>query len=111
MSPIENARRRYAVMAYVVGVGLLVLVLVGVPLQYGADVPQVAEIVGPIHGFLYIVYLVAAFDLARRARFSFWQLAAMVGAGFVPFLAFVIERRVSRRVAALAPEEPPVAAP
>jgi integral membrane protein len=85
-------------MAYVVGVGLLILVFVGIPLQYGANTPQVAQIVGPIHGALYIVYLVAALDLARRARFTRLQMAAMVGAGFLPFLAFVIESRVRRRV-------------
>jgi len=98
VSGIDGALLRYKVMAYIVGVGLLVLVFVGVPLQYGADVPQVAAVVGPIHGFLYIVYLLAALDLARRARFTLLQMAAMVGAGFVPFLAFVIERRVERRV-------------
>ena len=53
-------------LAYVVGVGLIVLVFVGVPLQFGAGLPQVAEIVGPIHGTMYIVYLVVAADLARR---------------------------------------------
>jgi integral membrane protein len=98
VSGLTGALLRYKVMAYVVGVGLLVLVLVGVPLQYGANVPQVAEIVGPIHGFLYIVYLLAAVDLARRARFTLLQMAAMVAAGILPFLAFIIERRVERRV-------------
>jgi len=98
VSGVEGALLRYKVMAYVVGVGLLVLVFVGVPLQYGANAPQVAQVVGPVHGFLYIVYLVAALDLARRARFTLLQMVAMVGAGFVPFLAFVIERRVERRV-------------
>jgi integral membrane protein len=95
---LHGALRRYQVMAFVVGIGLLVLVLVGVPLQYAANQPKVVQIVGPIHGFLYIVYLLAATDLARRARFSLLQMAAMIGAGFLPFLAFVIERRVSRRV-------------
>jgi integral membrane protein len=89
---------RYRIMAYIVGVGLLVLVFVGVPLQYAATIPQVAQIVGPIHGFLYIVYLLASVDLARRARFTLLQMAAMVGAGFLPFLAFVIEHRVGKRV-------------
>ncbi|HEY1734635.1 MAG TPA: DUF3817 domain-containing protein, partial [Acidimicrobiales bacterium] len=89
---------RYRIMAYIVGVGLLILVFVGVPLQYAATIPQVAQIVGPIHGFLYIVYLLASVDLARRARFTLLQMAAMVGAGFLPFLAFVIEHRVARRV-------------
>jgi len=103
---LRAALLRYKVMAYIVGVGLLILVFVGVPLQYAATVPQVAEIVGPIHGFLYIVYLVAALDLARRARFTLLQMAAMVGAGFVPFLAFVIEHRVAKRVEALLTEPP-----
>ena len=85
-------------MAYIVGVGLLILVFVGVPLQYAAGKPAVAQIVGPIHGFLYIVYLIAALDLARRARFTLLQMAAMIGAGFLPFLAFFIEHRVTQRV-------------
>jgi len=91
---------RYQVMAYLVGVGLLVLVLVGVPLRYGAGHPGVVAVVGPIHGFLYIVYLAVAYDLARRARWSLPQMAAVALAGFVPFLAFVVERSVTRRTEA-----------
>jgi integral membrane protein len=99
---LAGAVLRYRVMAFVVGTGLLVLVLIGVPLQYGAGIPQVDAIVGPIHGFLYIVYLLTAVDLARRARFTLLQLAAMIGAGFLPFLAFVIEHRVMQRMQLLA---------
>ncbi len=95
---------RYRVMAYVVGTGLATLVFVGVPLQYGAGVPQVDAIVGPVHGFLYIVYLLVAVDLARRARFTLLQMAAMIGAGFIPLLAFVIEHRVTTRLRAAYPE-------
>lgn len=97
-SGIRAALTRYRVMAYIVGVGLATLVFVGVPLQYGAGIPQVDEIVGPVHGFLYIVYLLAAVDLARRARFTLLQMAAMIGAGFIPILAFVIEHFVTRRI-------------
>jgi len=95
---LGGALLRYRVMAYVVGIGLATLVFVGVPLQYGAGVAQVDAVVGPIHGFFYIVYLLVAVDLARRARFTLLQMAAMIGAGFVPLLAFVIERRVTRRL-------------
>jgi integral membrane protein len=87
-------------MAYTVGVGLMILVFVGIPLQYGAHFTGVVKVVGPIHGALYIVYLLAALDLARRARFGLIQLAAMVAAGFVPLVAFIVERQVVRRLAA-----------
>ncbi|MGH9068059.1 MAG: DUF3817 domain-containing protein [Acidimicrobiales bacterium] len=96
--PVSGALTRYRVMAYIVGVGLLVLVLAGMPLKYAAGIPSVVGVVGPIHGFLYIIYLGAAYDLARRARFTIWQMAAMVGAGFLPFLAFIIEHKVTARV-------------
>lgn len=95
---VQAALRRYRFLAYVVGVGLLVLVFIGVPLQYGANVPQVAEIVGPIHGALYIVYLATAVDLARRTDIRTRELLAIVLAGFVPFVAFIVERRISRSV-------------
>jgi len=95
---VNGALLRYRIMAYLVGIGLLVLTLVGVPLQYAANRPEVVTVVGPIHGFLYIVYLLAAFDLARRARFSLMQMLAMFCAGFLPFLAFFVEHHVARRV-------------
>jgi integral membrane protein len=103
---LAGAVLRYRIMAWTVGVGLLILVFVGIPLQYGADVPQVSAIVGPFHGFLYIVYLVCAVDLARRARFTLLQMAAMIAAGFLPFVAFIIEHRVMQRLASMAPSVP-----
>ena len=97
---MNGAILRYRIMAYIVGVGLIILVFVGIPLQYGAGEPVVANVVGPIHGAFYIIYLATAIDLARRARFTIWQLAAMVFAGFIPFLAFVIEHRTTKRLRA-----------
>jgi integral membrane protein len=95
---ILGALERYKLMAYIVGTGLIILVFLGIPLQAWAGAPQVAKYVGFAHGILYIVYLLSALDLARRARFTLLQMAAMIGAGFLPFLAFIIERRVERRV-------------
>lgn len=95
---LRGALLRYRIMAFIVGTALIILVFIGVPLRYGAGIPQLAEVLGVLHGFLYIVYLVAALDLAARARFSILQMAAMIGAGFIPFLAFVVEHRVNLRM-------------
>jgi integral membrane protein len=95
---LKGALRAYQTMAYIVGTALIVLVFVGIPLQFAAGRPAVVGVVGPIHGFLYIIYLVTGANLARRTRFTRRQLLAIVGAGLLPFLAFVIERRVRRVV-------------
>lgn len=99
MMSMNAALLRYRVMAYAVGVGLAVLVFVGIPLQVAGH-KQVVAIVGPIHGVLYIVYLLVALDLARRARFSLLEMLAMVGAGLLPILAFVVEHFMTKRVRA-----------
>ncbi|MGI8492124.1 MAG: DUF3817 domain-containing protein [Acidimicrobiales bacterium] len=94
---MNGALIRYRVMAYTVGVFLLILVVVGIPLQIAGH-PGVVQVVGPIHGVLYIVYLLAALNLVYRARLSLWQMVLMVGAGLLPLLAFFIERRISAEV-------------
>jgi integral membrane protein len=98
---VQSALIRYRVGAYVVGVMLLVLTLVAVPLKYLADSPTLVAIVGPIHGFLYMVYLVVAFDLSMRARWPFRYTVLILLAGTVPFLSFVAERSVTHRVRAV----------
>jgi integral membrane protein len=96
---VHGALVRFRVIAYVVGVVLLVLVLVGMPLKYSAvDNPTVVQTVGPAHGFLFVVYLLATFDLGRRARWPLRRMLLVMLAGTVPFLSFYAERRVTRWV-------------
>lgn len=97
---IPGALKRYQVMAYVVGVMLLVLVVVAIPLRYAFGIPEVSKVVSPMHGFLFIVYLVTAFDLALRARFTGKGTVLVLLAGVVPLLSFWAERRVTSRVRA-----------
>jgi integral membrane protein len=95
---LEGSLRRYRIFAMIVGCGLATLVFIGMPLQFIFGVRQVDAIAGPIHGFFYIAYLLFALDLARRGRFSLPDLLMMIGAGLVPIMAFVVERRVTRAV-------------
>ncbi len=89
------ALTRYRVIAYVVGVVLIVLVAIGMPLKYIWHDETVVATVGPAHGFLYLVYLAAAFDLGRRANWPLKRMALVMLAGTVPFVSFYAERRVT----------------
>ncbi|WP_019901044.1 DUF3817 domain-containing protein [Salinispora arenicola] len=89
------ALTRYRVIAWIVGVVLILLMVIGMPLKYGFDNPVVVETVGQAHGFLYMVYLVAAFDLSRRASWPLSRMILVMLAGTVPFVSFFAERRVS----------------
>lgn len=117
----------YRVMANIVGVLLIVLILVGVPLANfdgspmwgvfsatpelttpGSDAHQLGEWIthtlGVAHGWLYMIFLLFAFMLSRRAEWSPGFTVVTLLAGTVPILSFWAEHRatkdVRRRIAA-----------
>jgi integral membrane protein len=88
-------------MAYVVGTLLIILMCVGVPLQIFAHNDTVVMLTGIPHGWLYMILLITAFDLGRRAKWSWTRLLLIALAGTVPFLSFVAERSATKNVRAL----------
>ncbi|GAA0580999.1 DUF3817 domain-containing protein [Streptomyces crystallinus] len=103
---------RYRVMAYVTGV-LLVLLTLGVIAKYLLDMDGAADftkVVGIAHGWLYVLYLVFAFDLGSKAKWPVGKQLWVLLAGTIPTAAFFVERKVSREVEALVTDPAPAAA-
>ena len=114
---------RYRVMASVVGVLLVVLILVGVPLAnfdgsgmwyvipatpelfpVGSTAHEVGEAIteylGVAHGWLYMIFLVTAFQLARQEQWDLGFTLVTLVSGTVPLLSFWAEHRATARVRA-----------
>jgi len=111
---VKNALLRYRVMANVVGVLLIVLILVGVPLKYlteeGTPLQQAGEWIttylGIAHGWLYMIFLVTAFLLSRKARWSIGFTIVTLLCGTVPILSFWAEHRATAAVRAQQADAP-----
>ncbi|MFE5208592.1 DUF3817 domain-containing protein [Streptomyces sp. NPDC056600] len=91
---------RYRVMSYVTGV-LLILLCLGMVGKYVLDLDGAAGFttaVGFAHGWLYVVYLVFAFDLGNKARWKIGKQVRVLLAGTIPVAAFVVERKVTREL-------------
>lgn len=95
---IRGALLRYRVMAYLVGILLVVLVVIGMPLKYLAGNDLVVTLTGVPHGWLYMVLIVAAYDLGRRVHWPWGRLILIALAGTVPFLSFVAEHYARKDV-------------
>jgi len=95
---MRNALLRYRVMAYLVGTLLIVLTCVGLPLKYVYGDERVVLWTAIPHGWLYMVLLITAFDLGRRAKWGWGRLILIALAGTVPFLSFVAERSATKNV-------------
>lgn len=83
---------RYRIMAWVVGT-MLIAVFATIPF------PKIDAVLGPIHGVLYIVYLATVVNMLIAYRVGFWYFVGMVVAGWCPFVSFVVERMITRRLA------------
>lgn len=94
---VAAALRRYRIASFVVGVGLLILVLTMV-LKYTADMGWTVAVWGPIHGVLYAIYVLLVFDLSYRAGWRLSNLLKILLAGVVPVLSFFAESWVNRKM-------------
>jgi integral membrane protein len=95
----------YRVLAYVVGILLAFCSLVALPAKYlateGSDLQQFGEdasIMWLFHGWIFMVYVVVAFLLARKARWSVSFTILALAAGLIPLLIFWVERRVVHKL-------------
>jgi len=103
ISKVRAALIRYRVMAYTVGVLLILLMLVAVPLKYIGHDDRWVTWFGVPHGWLYMLLILSAIDLGRRVKWSIRGVIGIALAGTVPFLSFVAEyiarKDVYRRIA------------
>ncbi|MGK7222798.1 hypothetical protein AUQ48_08945 [Kocuria flava] len=120
---IRGALRFYMVCAWISGTFLLLLVAEmitryglgydliagGTDKLTGATVPlgwqdlEVENLAGGVnistwilivHGWFYVVYLISCFRIWTLMRWPFPQLVVMALGGVVPFLSFVVERKI-----------------
>ncbi|MER6162160.1 DUF3817 domain-containing protein [Streptomyces sp. NPDC001868] len=98
----KSVLTRYRVLAYVTGV-LLVLLTLGMIGKYVLELDGAADftyVVSLAHGWLYVLYLVFAFDLGSKAKWPVKKQLWVLLAGTIPTAAFFVERRVSRELEA-----------
>ncbi|WP_051477154.1 DUF3817 domain-containing protein [Arthrobacter sp. Br18] len=129
---IRSALGFYRVLAYATGV-MLLLVVVEMIAKYGYGAEIVAgggsalqllpeaeadlstgfnlsTAVLIVHGWLYVVYLIADFRLWQFLRWPFSRFVLIALGGVVPLLSFVVEKRIHRQAEADLAAHPEAAA-
>lgn len=108
----KSVLTRYRIMAYVTGV-LLVALTFGMIGKYALDMGGAADftqVVSIAHGWLYVVYLIFAFDLGSKAKWPVKKQLWVLLAGTIPTAAFFVERKVSRELEVKVADEAPAVA-
>jgi integral membrane protein len=76
------------------GTSLILLLAVAMPLKYYAGIPEAVKIIGPIHGVLFLAFLVLLFSHTVKGELNLVKTLAGFFASFIPFGTFVFKAKV-----------------
>lgn len=74
--------------AFIEGVSFIVLLLIAMPLKYFADMPLAVTVVGGLHGFLFVAFIILALASKMEYRKSWSWVAKAFLSSIVPFGTF-----------------------
>jgi integral membrane protein len=94
--------RRMRQVSLMEGATLVVLIFIAVPLKHLAGYPLATAIMGPIHGTAFVVYVWMLIQTVVSGEWSRAEILRLVVAAIVPFGAFINERVLKEKDAALA---------
>lgn len=76
--------------------------LVATYVKYANDAPAGVKILGPVHGILFILYVLIALSVRGPARWSNRTTAGVLLGAVLPFGGFVVDRWLSKNATASA---------
>ncbi|MES2774353.1 MAG: DUF3817 domain-containing protein [Bacteroidota bacterium] len=74
------------------GISFLLLLLVAMPVKYIFDEPVWVRIIGGIHGFLFVLFMVMLIIAWRKIPLNFAQVFKSVLLSFLPFGTFFLHK-------------------
>jgi integral membrane protein len=85
---------RLRLLAFLEGISLLVLICIAVPLKYGWHNPAMVKFMGPVHGLLFLLFVMNTISVGILYKWTFkdttWKVLV---ACFVPFGTFYIDHK------------------
>jgi integral membrane protein len=88
---------RFRMMGFIEGASLLILLFIAMPLKYLADIPEAVSVVGALHGFFFILYLLFIAYTTIRVRWAFKWIFGSVLVAFIPFGNLVLDNRLKKK--------------
>lgn len=91
-NPSSDANRFFHQTGHIEGWSYILLMLVAMPLKYWAAWPLGVRIMGMIHGFLFIVFMVAIVQAMRKSGLSFKGAFLAFLLSLIPFGTFYLHK-------------------
>lgn len=90
---------RLRIISYLEGISLLILLVIAVPLKYFGQNPALVKAVGPVHGALFLWFILNTLMVAIEQHWKFRETTwKVLLACMIPFGTFYIDHQVLRKV-------------
>jgi integral membrane protein len=73
------------------GTSLLLLLFIAMPLKYWAGKPEAVQLIGWLHGLLFVLFMLAVLIVYFQRSWPFKRLVFAFLAAFLPFGTFVFD--------------------
>jgi integral membrane protein len=94
-----TALHHFRIAALLEGWSYLILVFIAMPLKYAAGLPFGVRIVGSLHGFLFLTFMLALYRVTLERKWPLRRALRGFLYSLIPFGAFVFDRSLVREIA------------
>jgi integral membrane protein len=95
MSLLSSSLGRLRLLGLAEGISLLILIGIGVPMKYVGHDPALVRAMGPVHGLLFLLYVLNTLRVGVEYGWRFQQTTwKVLLACIIPFGTFYIDHRI-----------------
>ncbi|MEM7486654.1 MAG: DUF3817 domain-containing protein [Bacteroidota bacterium] len=90
---------RLRLLAFLEGTSLIILVFVSMPLKHIYGITAISSVLGPIHGLLFLLFVVNTISVGTEYNWKFKTITwKVLIACIIPFGTFYIDRKILSKI-------------
>lgn len=84
---------RLRIMGFLEGLSLLILVFIALPLKYGYNNESLTKMLGPVHGALFLLFILNTISTGIEQKWKFKTTSTIVVSCLIPFGTFYVDNK------------------
>jgi integral membrane protein len=89
-----NAVKNLRIIGNIEGISYILLLFIAMPLKYFAGMPMAVRFMGSIHGFLFVLFIIALILATRAKKWPYEKAAFAFLMSIIPFGTFYLDRKL-----------------
>ncbi|QRR01340.1 DUF3817 domain-containing protein [Dyadobacter sandarakinus] len=86
---------RLRIIGFFEGISLIVLMFIAVPLKYWGGQPALVKMIGPVHGLLFVLFVLTTLSVGVTCRWKFSETSwKVLLACIIPFGTFYVDKHI-----------------